>query len=106
MPESARETESKRQAGPKLDPARAVCCTREAADRVHSFLKKLDARLPEEQRDTIGLAFRELLLNAVEWGGKLDPIKGKVMTTAALNSMLGIDHFTDPVRRLRCARQL
>lgn len=38
--------------------------------------------------------------------GKLDPIKGKVMTTAALNSMLGIDHFTDPVRRLRCARQL
>jgi hypothetical protein len=38
--------------------------------------------------------------------GKLDPIKGKVMTTAALNSMLGIDHFTDPVRRLRSARQL
>lgn len=37
--------------------------------------------------------------------GKLDPIKGKVMTTAALHSMLGIDHFTDPVRRLRCARQ-
>ena len=50
-----------------------IPCTREAADRVHSFLKKLDTRLPEEQRDTIGLAFRELLLNAVEWGGKLDP---------------------------------
>jgi anti-sigma regulatory factor (Ser/Thr protein kinase) len=50
-----------------------IPCTREAADRVHSFLKQLDTRLPEEQRDTIGLAFRELLLNAVEWGGKLDP---------------------------------
>ncbi|MGE5852682.1 MAG: hypothetical protein ACM35E_06030 [Deltaproteobacteria bacterium] len=35
--------------------------------------------------------------------GKLDPIKGKVMTTAALHSMLEIDHFKHPVRRLRCA---
>ena len=26
-----------------------------------------------ELRDSIGYAFRELLLNAVEWGGKLDP---------------------------------
>jgi hypothetical protein len=38
--------------------------------------------------------------------GKVDPIKGKVMTTGALHSMPGIDHFTDPVRRLHCARQL
>jgi len=27
--------------------------------------------------------------------GKVDPIKGKVMTTGALHSMPGIDHFTD-----------
>ena len=33
----------------------------------------LDTDLPEELRDSIAYAFRELLLNAVEWGGKLDP---------------------------------
>ena len=26
-----------------------------------------------EVRESVGFAFRELLLNAVEWGGKLDP---------------------------------
>ena len=50
-----------------------IPCTREAAERIESFLMKLDTDLPDEQRDTIGLAFRELLMNAVEWGGKLDP---------------------------------
>jgi len=34
---------------------------------------RLDTDLPDEERTAIGLAFRELLLNAVEWGGKLDP---------------------------------
>ena len=26
-------------------------------------------------RESVGTAFRELLLNAVEWGGKLDPMR-------------------------------
>jgi CheY-like chemotaxis protein len=72
-----------------------IPCTREAADRVHSFLKKLDARLPEEQRDTIGLAFRELLLNAVEWGGKLDP-KRKVRIAYVRSSRLLLYRVADP----------
>ncbi|HET6180360.1 MAG TPA: response regulator [Candidatus Sulfotelmatobacter sp.] len=50
-----------------------IPCTCEAADRIQSFLMKLGADLPDEQRNKIGLAFRELLLNAVEWGGQLDP---------------------------------
>jgi CheY-like chemotaxis protein len=50
-----------------------IPCTREAAERVQSFLMKLETDLPDDLRSTIGLAFRELLLNAVEWGGKLDP---------------------------------
>jgi CheY-like chemotaxis protein len=50
-----------------------IPCTREAAERIQSFLMKLEADLPDELRSTIGFAFRELLLNAVEWGGKLDP---------------------------------
>src|SRR5262245_39070370 len=72
-----------------------IPCTREAADRVHSFLKKLDARLPEEQRDTIGLAFRELLLNAVEWGGKLDPNR-KVRIAYVRSSRLLLYRVADP----------
>lgn len=50
-----------------------IPCTQEAAERVQSFLMKLKADLPDDLRDRIGSAFRELLLNAVEWGGKLDP---------------------------------
>jgi len=72
-----------------------IPCTREAADRVHSFLKKLDAHLPEEQRDTIGLAFRELLLNAVEWGGKLDPNR-KVRIAYVRSSRLLLYRIADP----------
>jgi len=48
-------------------------CTREAANRLHSVMTHLDTDLPEDLRDSIAYAFRELLLNAVEWGGKLDP---------------------------------
>ncbi len=72
-----------------------IPCTREAADRVHSFLKKLDTHLPEEQRDTIGLAFRELLLNAVEWGGKLDPNR-KVRIAYVRSSRLLLYRVADP----------
>ena len=48
-------------------------CTREAANRLQSVMAHLDTDLPEDLRDSIAYAFRELLLNAVEWGGKLDP---------------------------------
>lgn len=50
-----------------------VPCDREAAARIQGFLAHLDTGLPEDVRDSVGFAFRELLLNAIEWGGKLDP---------------------------------
>lgn len=50
-----------------------VPCDRRAAERIHEFLARLDSDLPEEIRANVGQAFRELLMNAVEWGGKLDP---------------------------------
>jgi len=50
-----------------------VPCTREAADRLHAVVAQLETDLPEEVRESVGYAFRELLMNAVEWGGKLDP---------------------------------
>ena len=50
-----------------------VPCDLETAERIQSFIEKLDANLPQDVRDSIGQAFRELLMNAVEWGGRLDP---------------------------------
>jgi CheY-like chemotaxis protein/anti-sigma regulatory factor (Ser/Thr protein kinase) len=52
-----------------------VPCTREAAGRIESVMAHLDANLAPEVRESIAYAFRELLLNAVEWGGKLDPTR-------------------------------
>jgi len=48
-------------------------CDLETAERIQTFVEKLDAGLPVDIRDSVGQAFRELLLNAVEWGGQLDP---------------------------------
>ncbi len=50
-----------------------VPCKREIVDRIQSFLMHLETDLPVEVRESVGHAFRELLLNAIEWGGHLDP---------------------------------
>lgn len=50
-----------------------VPCDLESAERLQSFLERLKGDLPEHVRESVGRAFRELLLNAIEWGGKLDP---------------------------------
>jgi CheY-like chemotaxis protein len=50
-----------------------VPCDFESAERIQSFMSTLRADLPEEVRQSVGQAFRELLLNAIEWGGHLDP---------------------------------
>ena len=50
-----------------------ISSTREAAEMAQAFVAKLEADLPHELINSIRQALRELLLNAVEWGGKLDP---------------------------------
>lgn len=50
-----------------------VPCTREAVDRIHSFLQQLEADLPNDVRESVSVAFREMLLNGIEWGGGLNP---------------------------------
>jgi CheY-like chemotaxis protein len=52
-----------------------VPCDFDAADRIQAFLAQLKTDLSDEVREAVGRAFRELLLNAVEWGGKLDPTR-------------------------------
>ena len=49
-----------------------VPCTREAVDRIQPVMAHLEANLAPDVRDAIAYAFRELLLNAIEWGGRLD----------------------------------
>lgn len=50
-----------------------VPCTREAVDRIQGVLAQLESDLSAKLRESTAYAFRELLLNAIEWGGKLDP---------------------------------
>jgi len=51
-----------------------VRCQVRTADRLQQFMKE-QAELPESEREEVGLAFREILLNAMEHGGGLDPNK-------------------------------
>ena len=48
-------------------------CTRESAARIEGFISHLGGDLSAEVRTQVGQVFRELLLNAVEWGGGLNP---------------------------------
>jgi anti-sigma regulatory factor (Ser/Thr protein kinase) len=49
-----------------------VPCTRAAAEHIQTVMAQLDTHLAPEVRESIAYAFRELLLNAVEWGGRLN----------------------------------
>jgi len=49
-------------------------CELKTADRLLQFLDEI-ADLPDTERHQVATAFREMLLNAIEHGGKLDPNK-------------------------------
>jgi CheY-like chemotaxis protein/anti-sigma regulatory factor (Ser/Thr protein kinase) len=70
-------------------------CTLEMADRVQSFVMHLEAKLPEDVRDSVAQAFRELLMNGIEWGGKLDPNR-KVRISCIRTSKMLIYRIADP----------
>lgn len=50
-----------------------VPCVIQMADRLHAFILQLETGLPPDVREGVAQAFRELLCNAIEWGGQLDP---------------------------------
>lgn len=52
-----------------------VPCERASAERIQGFLMQLKADLAQDLREAVGRVFRELLLNAIEWGGQLDPTR-------------------------------
>jgi anti-sigma regulatory factor (Ser/Thr protein kinase)/ActR/RegA family two-component response regulator len=47
-------------------------CDLKTAERVLQFFDEI-AELPEPERSEVGMAFREMLTNAIEHGGRLDP---------------------------------
>jgi CheY-like chemotaxis protein len=70
-------------------------CTLEMADRIQSFVMHLEANLPESVREAVAQAFRELLTNAIEWGGKLDP-RRKVRISCVRTRRVLLYRIADP----------
>lgn len=50
-----------------------VPCDLRAVEPIGNFITELECNLPRETREAIGEAFREMLSNAIEHGGKCDP---------------------------------
>jgi anti-sigma regulatory factor (Ser/Thr protein kinase) len=70
-------------------------CTLEMADRIQSFVMQLETDVPENVREAVAQAFRELLNNAIEWGGKLDP-RRKVRISCLRTKRLLLYRIADP----------
>ncbi len=72
-----------------------VPCTREVVDRIQSFLEQFHADLSDDVRHSVGLAFRELLLNGIEWGGHLNPAQ-KVRVACLRTRRMLLYRIADP----------
>ena len=48
-------------------------CDMQTAARVENVVEQLNKGLPLEVREPVRMAFHELLMNAIEWGGRLNP---------------------------------
>jgi CheY-like chemotaxis protein/anti-sigma regulatory factor (Ser/Thr protein kinase) len=70
-------------------------CSLAVADRIQAFVMQLETKLPEDVRESLGWAFRELLCNAIEWGGKLDPTRKVRISCLRARRML-IYRIADP----------
>ena len=72
-----------------------VRCKIDAADRTTHFLREITAHLSAQASEDIAAAFRELLMNAIEHGGKNDPHK-RVRTSIVHTARAIIVHIHDP----------
>ena len=72
-----------------------VRCKIDAADRTTHFLREIQSDLPQQVAEDIASAFRELLMNAIEHGGKNDPRK-RVRTSLLRTARALIVHIADP----------
>jgi DNA-binding response OmpR family regulator len=72
-----------------------VPCSLEAGKRVREFVMQLDAKLPDDVRESVAQAFGELLTNAIEWGGRLDPTR-KVRISCVRTHRMLMYRIADP----------
>jgi anti-sigma regulatory factor (Ser/Thr protein kinase)/CheY-like chemotaxis protein len=72
-----------------------VRCKIDAADRVTHFLREITAHLSAQACEDVAAAFRELLMNAIEHGGKNDPHK-RVRASILHTARALIVHIHDP----------
>jgi CheY-like chemotaxis protein/anti-sigma regulatory factor (Ser/Thr protein kinase) len=72
-----------------------VPCTQEAVDRIQPVMAQLDVSLAPDLSDSIAYAFRELLLNAIEWGGRFDP-RRKVRIACLRSKRMLMYRIADP----------
>jgi PAS domain S-box-containing protein len=72
-----------------------IPCTRQAAEQIQPVVARLGADLPPDVIDSVSDAFRELVLNAVEWGGRLDPNR-KVRIACVRTNRVLIYRIADP----------
>ncbi|MGH9430192.1 MAG: response regulator [Terriglobia bacterium] len=70
-------------------------CSLEVADRIGSFIDELKTDLSGEVREAVGKVFRELLLNAIEWGGHFDPER-KVRVACLRTPRMLLYRIADP----------
>ena len=70
-------------------------CKMETADRLTRFFREIQLNLSAEEESDIAFAFRELLMNAVEHGGKFDPEKKVEVAYIRLNGAI-IYYVRDP----------
>ena len=70
-------------------------CDRRVAERIQDMIGHLDSDLPLEVRESVGLAFHELLMNAIEWGGHMNP-NSKVQIAYLRTQKLLLCRIADP----------
>ncbi len=72
-----------------------IPCDRQTAERIQGVLRQLDTDLSAEVRESVGMAFHELLMNAIEWGGRLNP-DSKIQIAYLRTDRLLLYRIADP----------
>ena len=72
-----------------------IRCKIDAADRTTHFLREMTGDLPSQTGEDLSSAFRELLMNGIEHGGKNDPRK-RVRASLIRTTRSIVVHIHDP----------
>jgi CheY-like chemotaxis protein len=77
-----------------------IPCSLESAALLEAFMTQLNIGLRDEVRVSVGQAFHELLMNAIEWGGELNP-KHRVRISCLRAKRMLLYRIADPGRGFR-----